>query len=194
MATERRLIRPYEGVRVVQDVLERWIFKVGEEQWLSGSTVVMSEDGSDALEPVVTFDGDDDDFEAARDELRTAFSAIGLNGEDVGFGILTTSPRLKLTDVIHWGAVGAQIEIPREIVVSRPSSRALETPRGGCTVEVALSLTRDVEPENEYPLRPTRKGTWLARTTLALRAPHERAGFPVHPLTPEARSVSRARR
>jgi hypothetical protein len=137
---------------------------------------------------VVAFDGSDEELGEARDEIGTVLSEIGITGEQVEFVVIAVTPRLKLHDVVYSDVIGAEIELPREITVDRTNARALRTPHGGCAVEVVLCLAEQLEPDQDYPLRPRRKGTWFARSTMHLRTTSERAGFPVYPLTAAERT------
>lgn len=188
MATETRLVRPYQDVSRAQDVLDRWIYRLGDDEFPADSSISISRFNYLSLQLAVAFDGSDEEFALARDDVGTALSELGISGDEVEFLIGTVTPRLKLHDVIHSQVLGADMELPREVIVGRSSSRALRTPYGGCTVEVALCLARDIDADPDFPLRPRRKGTWLARSTLQLRTTSERAGFPVYPLTPEDRT------
>jgi hypothetical protein len=188
MATETRVVRPYQDIAEAQRVLERWVYRVGDDTFPPDSLISIPRSEFVAAGPAIAFDGSDEEYETARDELRTALSAIGLTGEQVEFMLGAGTPRLKLHDVVYSHLLGIDIELPREIVVDRTKARALRTPFGGCTIEVALCLAREIEPDTEYPLRPHRKGTWLARSTLQLRTTSDRAGFPVYPLTAEERA------
>jgi hypothetical protein len=188
MATESRTVRPYQDIGNAERVLANWIYRVGEDEFPPDSSVSIPRADFLSARMVVAFGGSDEEYEAARDELRTVLSEVGLTGDNIMFVVQTVTPRLKLHDVVHSGVIGAEVDLPREIVVDRSKARALRTPHGGCTVETALCLAREIDPEREYPLRPHRKGTWLARSSLQLRTTSDRAGFPVFPLTAEERA------
>jgi hypothetical protein len=161
---------------------------LGDDEFPADSSISISRPEFLAARIVVAFGGMDDEYEVARDEIGTLLSEVGLTGEQVEFVVGAVTPRLKLHDMVNSTPLGPDIDLPREVVVDRRNARALRTPHGGCTVETALCLAENLEADFDYPLRPRRKGTWLARTTMQLRTTSERAGFPVYPLTPEERT------
>ena len=54
----------------------------------------------------LVFDGEPDELETARDELRTAIGAVGLEGYDVEALVVVTTPRLKLHDILSLSITG----------------------------------------------------------------------------------------
>lgn len=188
MATEARIIRPYQDVSRAQRVLDRWSYKLGEDEFPANSSISISRPEFLATRIVVAFNGSDEDFAEARDEIGTVLSEIGVTGDQVKFMVVALTPRLKLHDIVYTRLIGAEVDLPREVTIDRTNARALRTPHGGCSVEVVLCLAESLEPNQDYPLRPRRKGTWFARSTMQLRTTSERAGFPVYPLTSEERA------
>jgi hypothetical protein len=161
---------------------------VGQDEFPPDASISISRPEFLAARILVAFDGSDEEFEGARDDIATVLSEIGVTGDQVEFFVGVVTPRLKLHDVVHSNPIGSDIELPREVTVDPSKARALRTPHGGCSIEVALCLVEDLEADPAYPLRPRRKGTWFARTTMQVRTTSERAGFPVYPLTAEERT------
>lgn len=186
MSSERRTIRPYRGVDRVQAALEQVSLRLGDRALVDGSRASVPTTAylADRLELV--FAGDDDEFALWRKEVVEAVEATGLAVEDAALVLVTSSSRLKLAEVAWRKSVKDLATGQRYETIATANARpeSLCAPFGGCLAELFVVLDRELTPQ---PLRPHRRGTWLARTSYKIVTDLGEIGFTPLPLTAEER-------
>lgn len=184
MSSEHRVVRPYRGLDAFQQTLESWRLRVGPELIDAGERANLTS-ASFLSDPVVLVAArGDDELEALRKRITTALEDLQLEASEASLLIVARNPYLRLADVVHERRLDQDDAIPREIPLSDERPRALQTPSGGCDIDVYLLLADHVA---HLPLRPQRKGTWLGHVAFRLRTELGELGFTPRPLTHEAR-------
>jgi hypothetical protein len=186
VSSEERLIRPYVGVDNVQKILERFTVHFGENVIANGETVTASP--LDYLtRPVgLSLGTDAASLEQTKRELLVTVDNLGLEPDAVELLVVLSTPRLKLSD-IGWRRTLSEldtlsIDVPLATAATRPA--ALETPFGGCRIDVFLALKSKRE---KAILKPWRKGTWLAHVAFGISTQLGEIGFNPLPLDDEVR-------
>lgn len=188
MTSEKRVVRPYKGVDVFQEVLASAHVRIGGRSVGPGERLTMSS-SSFLHDPVIVALGEDeDDVEKKRRVVVEAAETMGIDPGHLELLVIASTPYLKLLDVVHQERLDRVDAIPRDLKLIRDDVQALRTPSGGCDLEVAFVLSEDQPPE---PLRPRRRGTWLGRVRFKLRTDLGERGFTPRRLTPEKRAALR---
>lgn len=186
MASEARVVRPYLGVDQVQSVLDRVILGFGGRDLEPGSRASVNK--LEFLSEVVRLRMADSDegMEKFAEDLSDAVRGCGLNVDVVELVLLLSSPRLKINDVAWRCSVAELRDTDRTAVLpsgdTRP--RALRTPFSGCTARLYVALATSID---EQPLRPHRRGTWLARCDWHITTELGEVGFIPRELTDQVR-------
>jgi len=181
VSTETRTIRPYHGVEIFQELLDKTRLRLGERLILGASRTSLSIDEylNHPLS-LVFHDGTDD----ATRPINAALSEVGLERRDVELVVLSSSPRLKLVDTIYCKRLDEIDAVPAEVAFPRPRPRAMQGTFGGCDVRAYFCLARQFPPQT---LHPWRKGTWLGKQEFLLRTDLAGVGFMPVKLTDEIR-------
>jgi hypothetical protein len=185
MSSETRVIRPFTGVDHFERMLADARLFVGMDGHEAGSRVTLSTEDylTRPIELALATEGEQ--FENALDHLATGLQDLDLQGPDVSLIAVASSPTMKMTDIVANESLANPRQISRVIpVADRQRPRALMAPRGGCNLSFFVYLNRSLEAT---PLRPWRKGTWLARADFRLRSDLGASGFTPRPLDDEQR-------
>jgi hypothetical protein len=187
VSTESRTIRPFAGLGVIDDILSSTCsLQVGPERLAPGMSIVLNHEGFLVREVVLELGQSDDVFDALQIGLSKHVGELEFGLDEVELVVIASSPYLKIADVIIRERLDHLSALGRRITLSDPRPRALRTPRSGCQLDVYLLLGRAVEPR---PLRPWRKGTWLAHCTFNIASELAPVGFSPRPLTRERREL-----
>ena len=128
---------------------------------------------------------DDESFEAFRRTLAEGAVADGFDRSGLTLLVLATTPYLKITNVVHEISCANLDAMARVVALTEPKRpAAFCAPHHGATVDVFLLLSRALEP---LPLRPWRRGTWLARETFSIATERSQRLFHPRPLDDETR-------
>lgn len=108
--------------------------------------------------------------------------------------ILVTATNTRLRQVVELlnedYTTFSQSDSPRRIIVAAGDSaarhRPFRMPQDGCTITIQVILPDDLPPSERAPGRPWRKGSWLARVTVKVRA-SQGSGLAPRYLTPKIR-------
>ncbi|MCZ7531740.1 MAG: hypothetical protein M5U31_16255 [Acidimicrobiia bacterium] len=110
-------------------------------------------------------------------ELRGALENSGLDARDVELLLVASTPRLRLAEIVWQFPLDALDELPPYEEIAAPTKRPapLQTPFGGCRLDLYLDLVRELA---EAPLRPWRKGNLARPGRVSDRDPAGRHRFP----------------
>lgn len=186
MTSEKRVVRPYRGTDQFQAILDESRVLIGSETLEPGQRASVSS-SSYRNDPLRLVLASEERVNETNDIARRSAQKLGISPHDVEFVVIASSPGLRLMTVPHRRRLSADDAIPACVMMSRETGTdALEAPSGGLDLEVCFALAETLEPR---PLTPSRKGTWLGRTTFALRTELGELGFTPQPLTPEFREA-----
>lgn len=186
MSSERRVVRPYLGLDEAQRCLERVRIAIGGRVLEPDTRTSVPENLYLADKVEIILAEDEDTFEEFSRDLTSAVEAAGFDAAAVSLLLVLSSARLKIKDVV-WATPVQELPAVRPYVTVADATdrpRALRAPFGGCTADLYVALTSPAEPA---PLRPSRKGTWLARTTYKIATDLGEIGFTPIPLRDEDR-------
>ena len=186
MTSERRVVRPYVGLDAFQHVLDGWVVRIGGATVEPGTRLTVSSSSLRHDPTLLVCAPDDDALQEVRSAVSAALEAIELEPGQVELVVLASTPYLKLTDVVHQKPLSDPDAIPRDLKLVGDESelRALCTPSGGCDIEVAFCLAKQLD---HTPPRPRRRGTWLGRVRFSLRTELGKIGFTPIALTDDRR-------
>lgn len=188
MNSANRTIRPYKDIAAVEGVLDGAVLRFGPDECTAGTRLHVDLLPHEFLVRSVVIDlvpGETDPVRF-REHLTSALVKAGLEDALVDLVVIAKSSFLRIAEVVYRERLSRVYEFPRSLDLSgspeRP--RALRAPFSGFELDIALILACDLPPK---PLRPFRKGTWLARTQLGVDTSLSRVLFSPVPLTPELR-------
>ena len=128
---------------------------------------------------------DDESFEAFRKTLAEGAAADGFDRSALALLVIAATPYLKITNVVHQASCANLDAMARIVALTEPDRpEALCAPHHGARVDIFLLLARALEPQ---PLRPWRRGTWLARETFRIATEQAQRLFHPKPLDDERR-------
>ncbi len=111
---------------------------------------------------------------------RAALESLGVTIEDLEFVVLATSWFLRIVDIVERRPLADLANGPLTIEISAdPRPDSLRSPNAGCEIDVMVCLAR---ARPRLPLRPWRRGTWLARTSFGLSTAESLSGFTPKPM------------
>lgn len=186
MSSEERIIRPYEGVERISRVLDDAYVQMSPQHRIDAGQTKRLVASEFLAFPVQLWLGKDEAaLDAMRDELGLGVKEAGLQLGDVALLVVLSSPRLKLVEM-SWHRKGDELDDlrPHLDLVGESRPAPLRTPFGGCRIDVYVLLAEHLE---EAPLRPWRKGTWLAHTRFEIKTDLGDIGFTPLPLTADKR-------
>lgn len=186
MSSEHRVVRPYAGVDEVQDLLATVHLEFGERVLEDGQRVNASPIQYLTEPLTLSLATDDDLHHQFRQDLTEAVEGMKLDCADVEMVAVLESARLKISDIVWRASVKDLNSHGRRIALARATDRprALQAPFGGCRAKLYVVLANENPPS---PLRPFRKGTWLARCTYVISTDLGEIGFTPQELTDEIR-------
>ena len=128
---------------------------------------------------------DDESFEAFRKTLAEGVATGGLDRSVLALLVTAATPYLKITNIVHQASCANLDTMARVVALTeRDRPEAFCAPHHGATVDIFLLLTRALE---RVPLRPWRRGTWLARETFKIITEQSQRLFHPKPLDDELR-------
>lgn len=186
MSRERRTVRPYLGVDAVQSAISDIHLRIGE---------TLVQPGASATVPVHYFLADKVELVLAPagqtpadllESLRNAVLKCYLDPADAVLTLVLSSSGIKEQDAVWTWGLDSEEPPPRTVQVGdanvRP--RPLRTPFSGCKATFYIALARDLEGR---PLRPSRKGVWLAKNEYRIATELGDSGWRPVPLTDDDR-------
>ncbi len=117
--------------------------------------------------------------------LTMATAETHLEQSDLEMLVVASTKRLKAAEIVRRIALDELTAAPIEIARGSDRPVALQAPFGGCQLDIYIALREQLEPA---PLRPWRRGTWLARTSFTVVTDFGDIGFTPYPLDDEERA------
>jgi hypothetical protein len=184
--SEQREIRPYPRAQLVQSTLESCRLGVGEYLLEPGDSLDVRAVDYATQHVELHLAVNEHELEALQEDLVRHVAALELDPDDVELVVITSTQRLKLAE-IPWRTSLAHLHAePTRIMLAAPHHRpdSFDAPFGGVRIDLYCLLSRQLSP---LPLRPWRKGTWLADLRWELRSAVREVGFTPVPLDDELR-------
>lgn len=184
--SELREVRPYAGVDDIQDALSDLKLEFGDavvEQ--AGRTTVSGR--AYLRERVGLRVAYDDEAEIFVKRLTAAVEQADLEAAQCELVVVASTSRLKISDVVWRSKISELGDLGPVVELATPDNRprALQTPFGTFSVDVYVLLAEQTHPR---PLRPWRKGTWLARVGFVVTTGLAEISFSPIPLDDETRA------
>src|SRR5690242_5352471 len=117
MSSERRVVRPYQGVFRFQSLLDRWRVRIGGQECAPGQNLTISSSSFRNDPAVLVLAADDDERASALNDAREAASALGLANDQVEVVVLISTPYLRFADIVHRRTLDREDSIPTTIVL-----------------------------------------------------------------------------
>ena len=117
--------------------------------------------------PRLTWEEDDDRFAAFRERVLQGLADHGIEPDAAALVVTAHTGYLKIVSILVYHLVSDLDRLERESIFDGPERlKALRASTHGATVTAHLALIKNIEP---VPLRPWRKGTWLAKATFRIQ-------------------------
>ena len=186
VSKESRDIRPYTGVLQFQRALDAVCLVAGGHRLEGGGRVTLSSRDFLAVPVRVEFGTSEQETKSLLDNLHAACVEADLAPDQVDFVVVAATRRLKRREIVFQQSIAALDSQELHVAVASQRTRpvALQAPVGGCQIHVFLLLNQNLPRK---PLRPTRKGTWLARCDFVVATDLAEVGFVPSELTEEVR-------
>lgn len=186
MSREKREIRPFQAARDLGHVLDQAVLSFGNELCGAGSSVLFEEDPSlfRKQPTVLSWVTEEDHHTQFQFDLAAAVAQVGIDRCALSLLITVRNSYLNRTDVVFEHPLSDLDSLPSSVPLNAPPRPALTTGVHGAVVEAYLLLNRTIGAE---PLKPWRKGTWLARSAFHIRTKSQANLFRPIPLTAENR-------
>lgn len=186
MSSEQRVIRPYVGVDEIERAIAGASVLFGSHALTAGGRVTVSTHSFMADRFVLRLAEDEGDFEKFLDLLEQGLAAMEVDTDKAEVMLLLSTTRLKRVEISWRRRVSELAPEDFSSTIAHAESRPvpLQTPFGGCTATLYVALAESLPPK---PLRPHRKGTWLARSEFKIVTDLGEIGFTPYPLNDEIR-------
>ena len=186
MSRETRIVRPF----ILDDRLDRCLDGVrvqfGAKLCEPGGNILVDDpDEYMRSVPKLSWGEDEVRFDAFKDKLARGLASHDIEPDAATLVVTAYTSYLKITDILVNRPVSRIDALKRESVFhnsDRP--RALQASTHGATVTAYLALSRNIE---RAPLRPWRKGIWLARVAFRIRTDTAHQLFRPIPMDAETR-------
>jgi hypothetical protein len=185
MSQEARTIRPFLGLEIADGLFGGSSVMFGPDRCLSDDSISLAIDPEEyGRRPVVLEWSAEDQFESFQRRLQAVPGATGIPMEALRLLVTASTGYLKKTEVVlSLGLEDAELR-HRHSLGDDPRPGPFLAGHHGSSVDAYLLLGREIERQ---PLRPWRKGTWLAHTRFGLSTTTSQAMFRPTPLTKETR-------
>ena len=181
MSSEQRTIRPFAGLDAFQEIFNQFRLIVGTDRVEPDDAIRLTREGF-VLRPVsLELSATDELFELSILGLGRRSAELGFQLSDLELVITASSPYLKIADIVTRHPLSRFSELERSVSLTSPTRpRALHALHSGCTIDAYLCLASDLP---QLPLRPWRRGTWLAKVSFGITSESQPIGFSPRPLT-----------
>ena len=186
MSKESRDVRPYSGVGQFQRVLDAARLEAAGHRLEGGGRVTLSTRDFLSVPVRIEFGASEQEMTTLLDDLHGACAEADLMPEQVDFTVIAATRRLKRREIVFQRSIAAldPLDLPVTVASQRNRPVALQAPVGGCQIHTFLLLNQDLPRK---PLRPARKGTWLAFCEFVIATSLAEVGFVPSELTDEVR-------
>ncbi len=185
MSREIRTIRPYRGLGRLERVLDEARLRFGSKECAAGSAVTVDLDMFEFLSAPVVIEWAPE-FEAFQEAIRLGCEEADIPPASAQLAVIASTSYLKRSSIVYRHDVD-RLEALQPSVDLAPDGRAepFRAVRHGFTVDAFVLLSRPLE---EQPLRPWRRGTWLAHTRFTINTDFTSVLFTPIPLDDEQRA------
>jgi hypothetical protein len=186
VSTFMRTVRPFVGLDALQRIVDSTLtLQVGTDTLQPDSMSTLTHEGFLLREVVLQLGETDEAYAELGAALVQKCAELEYDPAAVELVVVASSPYLKIAELLVRRKVAEFADTERRIVLhGPPRPRALRSPRSGCTIDVYLLLGSSAQPR---PLRPWRKGTWLAQVSFTISSDLAPIGFTPRPLTAQVR-------
>jgi len=187
MNAETRIIRPFVGLRDLEGCLEEVVLHFGRDVIEANGSITVDLTPHDFLLRRVWLEWSaEEKFRSFKKQLISAAEEAGIDPDSLALVVIGTSAFLRVAEVLlsHSLSELASLE-PRVELSHLPKWSSLKTPFSGFSIEVYLLLRKHLP---KRPLKPHRKGTWLARSRYRVDTTYVPALLALTPLDDEVRS------
>lgn len=187
-SSERRALRPYEHLEDVQEAFDRITLSVGnEEPYEEGSSVRLSVSSFANEHIYVNLAADSSAFAQLAEILLDTAGKLGIPPSQLELLAVTSGPFTRRSDVI-WSFPLSEIKesdsSQRVIAPTHPRWSSTLNPGKGFFLDIYCVLSQDIK---RRPLRPSRKGTWLAHAAFKISTDQDTRSFEILALTDDVR-------
>lgn len=165
MSREVRTVRPFQIGDSLDQVLEGTVFRFGADECSAGGRIQVDNADDYCRRRAELVWASEEGFEYFKTSLSNAVAAIGIDPGTLALLVTAATGYLKITEVVFCHSLSDLDNLSAIVNLSDPRPEALRTGFHGAKVAAYLLLIEDIDPQ---PLRPWRKGTWLARAVFRL--------------------------
>lgn len=185
MTTEQRIVRPFHNLADVQHWLNGVGVEIGGHRAQANRSLSVAVESFVAERASLSLAVDDGHWRTRQNQLSDLVAGLPIDMTALDLVAVTTAPRLHVCEVAFTGSLANIIAGQRSVaLVSDRRPTALSAPFGGCIIDIAIVLNRDLRPKG---LLPYRRGTWLAKVTCRITTDLGQIGFTPIPLTDDIR-------
>ena len=183
-SAERRALRPYENLGAIQEAFDQITLSIGnQEPYAHGSTVRLS--GSSFVNEHIYIDlaADADGFAQLTATLLDTATDLEISPDQIDLLIVTSGVFTRRADVIcSFPLSEIKEQDHKQRVVAPAHTRWPSTLNAGkgFFIDVYCALGQDIK---RRPLRPSRKGTWLAHAGFKISTDQDTTSFETLALT-----------
>jgi len=164
MSQEARTVRPFISFGDIGALVEGAVLHFGDISCQPNTRVAFDSDTHTfAMRPVkIEWAPSEAELSERTEAALSAADVAGFSRSSLSLVVIASTPYLKAVDIVFSTPLSQITEIPRLMTLTEGGrSRAFDASHHGFTVEVFVLLNDGLDPQ---PLRPSRKGTWLARS------------------------------
>lgn len=191
MSAENRTVRPFQGLGRLERVLDNAVLYFGPDRIAANGYIDLDVGYHEyLLRPVrLSLCEDRTSWPSVTARIQEGLEEAELEPSVVELLAVARSAFLKYADIVLCLPASALLrERSAEFdltSISGGRAKAFSTPWSGFWLDLYLAVSKDLDPA---PLKPWRRGTWLARTQFRVSAPLSASVLPPVPLTPELRA------
>lgn len=188
MTSETRVLRPFDQVNALEDFFSDITLVVGDEIVGPDGRVTLDEDRYRHVPVAVGLPHEGTALTDALISIDEGLAGIDLDADGVLFVVNLYSGFLKISEYVFQCAL-SELAPPGGVISltgDGPRPAALRAAHSGCRVEVAAVLANERTPR---PLRPWRRGTWLARSRFTLSCDVDFSGFTARPMDQDQKAA-----
>ena len=165
MNREKRTVRPFWVGDSLAKVLEGAVFRFGSDECYTKNSIEVDNPDEYCRRRAELAWVPECGIKSFKEALSEGVAATGIDPTALALLITASTGYLKITEVVFEHSLSDIKGLPATVNLSTSRPKALRAGFHGATITAYLLLTRDIKPS---PLRPWRKGTWLARAKFKL--------------------------
>jgi hypothetical protein len=174
--TETRIVRPFIGLELAEELTLRSILKIGNSPYSPGTIMLPAHKLKERGFILQTnFDSTD---------LMTACKSAGIKPKDVIYQVFASSRMLRVSTLIYEYSIESDKDISAEINIDDESSsefdRLVFLDSTGFDLHCVITLTKSSDAK---ALTPRRVGTWISKCTFSVKPEIDMSSFAPEPLS-----------